>query len=279
MTKRPSYQWYPGDFKRDTALQACCFEAQSLWRAMLDLMHDGEPYGFLTAGGVSIQDAQLARMIGVPVKKCTAWLFELEQRVVFSRTAEGVIYSRRMVRDGLEHDEWKAKSRRGGQASANQRATKEQPTTQPPVQPNGQPKGNTASASASALTTKSTTGRAASRAAPEREAWLVPVSRSYEQRKGAGSFPHGKAGKLLKPLHEAGVSGEEIAVRLGRYIDWLDDAKYLSLAKFRETFADYADNEPAALRQLAGYPDVVDKFGCFTAYGERVTRPPGLRIA
>lgn len=99
MTKRPSFQWYPGDFKRDTALQACSFEARALWREMLDLMHDGEPYGHLTAGGVPIQDQQLARMIGVPLKKCTAWLFELESRSVFSRTREGVIFSRRMVRD------------------------------------------------------------------------------------------------------------------------------------------------------------------------------------
>lgn len=97
--KRPAYQWYPGDFKRDTAVQVCSFEARSLWREMLDLMHDGEPYGFLTAGGVPIQDGQLARMVGIPLKKCTAWLFELESRGVFSRTADGVIYSRRMVRD------------------------------------------------------------------------------------------------------------------------------------------------------------------------------------
>jgi hypothetical protein len=97
--KRPAYQWYPGDFKRDTALQACSFEARALWREMLDLMHDGEPYGHLTAGGVAIQDRELARMVGIPPKKCTAWLHELESRAVFSRTDKGVIYSRRMVKD------------------------------------------------------------------------------------------------------------------------------------------------------------------------------------
>lgn len=98
-TKRPAYQWYPGDAQRDTALRSCCLEARGLWREMLDLMHDGEPYGFLTAGGVPIGDKQLAGMVGITTRRCTTLLVELETRSVFSRTEEGVIYSRRMVRD------------------------------------------------------------------------------------------------------------------------------------------------------------------------------------
>lgn len=97
--KRPAYQWYPGDCRRDVALQACTFEARALWREMLDLMHDGEPYGHLTAGGVPITDAQLARFVGMPVGKVRRWLAELEQHQVFSRTEAGVIFSRRMVKD------------------------------------------------------------------------------------------------------------------------------------------------------------------------------------
>lgn len=97
--KRPAYQWYPGDFRRDTALQACSFEARALWREMLDLMHDGEPYGHLTAGGVPIAAADLARMVGKPLAAVSRWMAEMEARRVFSRTEDGIIYSRRMVRD------------------------------------------------------------------------------------------------------------------------------------------------------------------------------------
>lgn len=98
--KAPAFQWYPGDHRRDTALQACSFEARALWRETLDLMHDGDPYGHLTAGGIAITDAQLAQMIpGVSATKIRRWLAELEERKVFSRTDTGVIYSRRMVRD------------------------------------------------------------------------------------------------------------------------------------------------------------------------------------
>lgn len=97
--KRPAYQWYPGDFRRDTAVAACTFEARALWREMLDLMHDGEPYGHLTAGGAPIDVPQLARIVGVSAARVCAWMTELEDRKVFSRTAAGIIYSRRMTRD------------------------------------------------------------------------------------------------------------------------------------------------------------------------------------
>lgn len=97
--KRPAFQWYPGDFRRDLGVQACSFEARALWREMLDLMHDGEPYGHLTAGGVPISTADLARLVGKTAKVVEKWVDELESRKVFSRTRGGVIYSRRMVRD------------------------------------------------------------------------------------------------------------------------------------------------------------------------------------
>jgi hypothetical protein len=97
--KRPSYQWYPGDARRDTGLQSCRLVVRGLWREMLDLMHDGEPYGHLTAGGQPIGDETLARMIGEPVKDVRRWVQELEDKNVFDRTDEGVIFSRRMVRD------------------------------------------------------------------------------------------------------------------------------------------------------------------------------------
>lgn len=99
MTKRPAFQWYPGDAQRDTALRACCLEARGLWREMLDLMHDGEPYGHLTAGGSPITPVNLARMVGVSARRCATLLAELEDHQVFSRTDAGVIFSRRMVKD------------------------------------------------------------------------------------------------------------------------------------------------------------------------------------
>jgi hypothetical protein len=75
-------------------------------------MHQGEPYGHLALGiqkdpGDEANDdalrailpANLARMVGAREKEVSTLLRELEEAGVFSRTAEGIIYSRRMVRD------------------------------------------------------------------------------------------------------------------------------------------------------------------------------------
>lgn len=130
--KRPAFQWYPGDFRRDTALQACCFEARALWREMLDLMHDGEPYGHLTGGGVVITPAELARMVGKTLREVAAWMGELEARKVFSRTADGVIYSRRMVRD----ESLRTRRAAGGKLGGNPELLKKKDASKVNLPPN-----------------------------------------------------------------------------------------------------------------------------------------------
>jgi hypothetical protein len=141
--KRPAFHWYPGDHRRDTAVQACSFEARALWREMIDLMHDGEPYGHLTAGGDPIDEATLASMVRVPEAKLKTWLGELERRKVFSRTDAGVINSRRMVRDEHHRNVRGA----GGVKSLDnpnvprprERIPSGHPSTDPPGGPSGGP--------------------------------------------------------------------------------------------------------------------------------------------
>lgn len=97
--KRPASQYYWGDWRSDAALQSCSLTARGLWHEMNCIMHDCEPYGHLVIGGRPMQAAQLARLVGVSPKECAALLAELEQAGVFSRTDDGAIFSRRMVRD------------------------------------------------------------------------------------------------------------------------------------------------------------------------------------
>src|SRR5260370_4908244 len=107
--KRPSFQFYPGDWLQDTALRACCLGARGLWADMLCYMHQGTPYGHLTLPAVSedggkdilrpILTPVLARMVGGTSEDVEQLLAELEHAGVFSRTAEGVVFSRRMVQD------------------------------------------------------------------------------------------------------------------------------------------------------------------------------------
>lgn len=112
--KRPASQYYWGDWRRDTALQACSLAARGLWHELCCLMHDCNPYGHLTLGQAAMQPAQLARIVGTDLAECVALLAELEHAAVFSRAVDGAIYSRRMVRDEVVRDRRAA----GGDAGA-----------------------------------------------------------------------------------------------------------------------------------------------------------------
>jgi hypothetical protein len=97
--KRPSFQFYPGDWLNDAALRACSVGARGFWIDMLCLMHQGSDYGYLKVNHRPILPANLARMLGATLPDVEGWLDELESFGVFSRDEEGCIMSRRMIRD------------------------------------------------------------------------------------------------------------------------------------------------------------------------------------
>ena len=115
MTKRPAFQFYPSDWRTDPGLRLCSIAARGLWIEMLCLMHEGEPYGHLTVQGRQISSDMLARLVGEPPASVKKWLKELEENDVFSLSEEGVIFSRRMVRD----EEVRERRAAGGEAGAS----------------------------------------------------------------------------------------------------------------------------------------------------------------
>ena len=99
MTKRPAFQFYPADWRTDPSLRLCSMLARGLWIEMMAIMHDGDPYGHLTTQGRVISDDMLSRLVGEPAAAIKRALKDLETNGVFSRTHDGIIFSRRMVRD------------------------------------------------------------------------------------------------------------------------------------------------------------------------------------
>lgn len=97
--KRPSFQFYPSDWLSASDVRACSMGARGLWMDMICLMHQGEPYGYLTLNGKGILPATLARIVGASLAEVEGWLEELESLAVFSRTEDGTILCRRMIRD------------------------------------------------------------------------------------------------------------------------------------------------------------------------------------
>lgn len=97
--KRPAFQFYPADWRKDMALQSCSVAARGLWVDLLCIAHECEPYGHLTVNGKPMTAAQIARHTGLTEREAVKLLAELAEAGVSSTTDEGVIYSRRMVRD------------------------------------------------------------------------------------------------------------------------------------------------------------------------------------
>jgi hypothetical protein len=99
--KLPAIQFYPGDWLRDS-VAGCSIAAQGLWLRMMFLMHDSERYGYLQQNGKSIPSESIARRCGCTPDEYSSLLSELDDAGVFSRSSDGIIFSRRMVRDATE---------------------------------------------------------------------------------------------------------------------------------------------------------------------------------
>lgn len=112
--KRPALTFYPKEWIWDIELRQCSPAARGLWVDLLCIMHEGEPYGHLTAP----EDIVL-RMVGLESAEYRALLAELEdvkpsgKRVAY-RTDEGVLYSKRMVRDEEDRIARKVNGGKGG---------------------------------------------------------------------------------------------------------------------------------------------------------------------
>lgn len=116
--ERDAYiRFFPTDWDTDKALKLCSLAAQGLWVRMLCIMHEGEPYGHLSIQGQGLSTGQLAELVGKPEKEVAPLVRELEQMSVFSKSDEGVPFSRRLVRDMHKRRVRKAAGSKGGKVT------------------------------------------------------------------------------------------------------------------------------------------------------------------
>ena len=94
----PWLKFYTSDWRADPRLKMCSPAARGMWIEMICLMHEATPYGHLMIHGQSPNEAQLASLTGILSAEVPDLIGELERLGVFSRTREGVIYSRKLVR-------------------------------------------------------------------------------------------------------------------------------------------------------------------------------------
>lgn len=110
-------KFYPTDWRSDPALRMCRLSARGLWIEMIALMHEATPYGHLLVSGRSPTDAQLAVLAGTTPEQIPELIGELESAGVFSRTREGVIYSRKMTRIAKKAATARKNGKNGGNPS------------------------------------------------------------------------------------------------------------------------------------------------------------------
>lgn len=97
--KLPSFQFYPGDWLKDSAVRRCSHAARGFWIDLLCVMFDCEQRGILATGENPWSDDEIAASVTGSATTNLTLLCELLSKGVCSRNEAGAIFSRRMVRD------------------------------------------------------------------------------------------------------------------------------------------------------------------------------------
>lgn len=114
MDKLPAFMFYPKDWLGDD-IAGCSLAAQGLWLRMMLVMHFSKRYGYLELDGVPMSPESIAFRCGArSLDEYTTLLSELDRAGVPSKTNNGTIYSRRMVRDARKRLIAKQNGKKGG---------------------------------------------------------------------------------------------------------------------------------------------------------------------
>jgi hypothetical protein len=114
MAERPWFPFYPSDWRGRARLRSCSAGARALLVEMMSIMHDGEPYGYLTIAGEALTtDAQIAKHVTMTKSEVRRWRCELLDKRLIAQADDGVIHNPRMVRD----EEIRRKRAAGGRKS------------------------------------------------------------------------------------------------------------------------------------------------------------------
>jgi hypothetical protein len=112
--QKPWAKWFWQDYESDTGLRASSLAAQGLWMRMLSIMAKSKSVGMLLDGESKMESKTLAKLVGEEHPIVDALLDELKAHAVYSQTLDGIIFNRRMERDGHLSEIRSTAGRKGG---------------------------------------------------------------------------------------------------------------------------------------------------------------------
>jgi hypothetical protein len=86
--KSPALQFYPGDWRKDSAVQSLSYHDRGVWFEMLMLMHGSEVRGKLILNGKPIPEDALCRLLGLDKQTLNQTITTLLDFGVASRCEE-----------------------------------------------------------------------------------------------------------------------------------------------------------------------------------------------
>ncbi len=230
MGKQPSFQFYPGDWKRDAGVQSLSFEERGVWFEMMLLMFESAERGKLVFGtGTPMPEDAVARSLGLDRQRYVKILRKLLDYGVASKEEEtGIIYCRRMVRDAELSRKRAECGKLGGNPNLlNQNSSKRE------AKPNQSGKQNPTPSSSSSISLK----KEKNKKEKELEEAAERIWQAYPKKDG--KLEGIKA--ILKRLHE-GLSEDYLLARVKAYCvcckgkdksyvknaqGWFNQARYL----------------------------------------------------
>lgn len=100
--KETGYKWSKfvwDDWTNDAALQSCNLTAQGLWMHLLKLMFNNERQGYLQVNNKPMTALQISKLTGQDSRTIKKQLLILIKNNVCSVDENGIVFSRRMVRE------------------------------------------------------------------------------------------------------------------------------------------------------------------------------------
>ena len=147
MGKSPAFQFYTGDWMKDTNLRICSPAARGVLADLLCLMWESEKRGVLRANSRAISIKKLSKSIA----GCTPKLIKelVDNRVVRIARKDGALYSKRQVRDELKRRHKSQNGQKGGK----------QNPSKPPSKSKAKRGSSSSSSSSSSIKKETTTTR------------------------------------------------------------------------------------------------------------------------